>query len=118
MLDSLIVTMVWTFNVSALTLSQRADLLRRVVLWSWDILLVLVFGELAWAFWALWTGQSEMVCVVSCWMGLNLLLTVGAARRHAATLTPGQIVLLCSWWLALLAMLLRACFATDLRLSR
>jgi len=114
-LDSLIVTMVWTFNLSALTLSQRADLLRQVVLWSWNLVVVLVFGELAWAFWALWTGQSEVVCVVSCWMGLNLLVTVSAAKRYASTLTSGQLVLLCSWWLALLATLLRALCATDLR---
>ncbi len=97
-------TLVWTFNVSALTLTYRADLLKRVVLGSWNLLVFLVGLELAWSVWALSTGQPMPIVVAACWLGLNLLVTVNAARKHAQTLTSGQVVLLCSWWLGLLGM--------------
>ena len=116
-LDSLILTLVWTFNIAAVVLTRHAHLLRRVVLASWDLFMLLVAAELAWSLWALFTGQPAVVCMAVCWLGINLLVTARLARRYAAELSPRQIVLLCSWWLGLLAMVARAISLAGLRES-
>ena len=108
MIDSLMLTMVWTVNLSALTLARRADLLRRVVLSSWELLVALALAQFAWSLWLLYSGAPAIVTTAAIWLGVNLLLTVGIVKRHAQALSGGQIVLVCSWWLGLLAMLLHA----------
>ncbi|MBI2297789.1 MAG: hypothetical protein HYU66_02340 [Armatimonadetes bacterium] len=111
--DSLVTTTLWAFNLAALLMtrrSRRADLLRRVVLRSWDLLVGLAALQMAWSLWSLWSGQPVAISLAVCWLGVNLLMTVNTARRYAAELSPQQIVLLCSWWIALLAMVTRALF--------
>jgi hypothetical protein len=101
-------TLVWTFNVSAITLAHRADLLRRVVFNSWELLVLLAVAQCVWSLWILYVGAPAVVAMAAIWLGVNLLLTVGLVQRHARDLSGGQIVLVCSWWLGLLAMLLHA----------
>lgn len=108
MFDTLILALIWTFNLSALALTFRADWLRRVVLSSWELIVFLVIVELAWSIWALWTGQPAPVVMAACWLGINLFCTVNVARRQAERLASGQIVLLCSWWMGLLGMVMAA----------
>lgn len=104
MFDSLILAMIWTFNLAAIVLMVRADLVRKVVLNSWELIGGLLALELLAAVWALVTGQPPAVTVCACWLGLNLLLTVNVARAHGEKLQSGQVVLLCSWWIGLLGM--------------
>ena len=108
MLSALILTLIWTFNLSALALGYRGDLLKRVVFWSWELIVLLTIVELGWTAWALVTDQPPVVCATSVWLGVNLLITVSLARERGAVLAEGQLVLLCSWWLGLLAMMGRA----------
>ncbi len=105
MFATLVLALVWTFNLSALVLTYRADLLRRVVLNSWELLVFLCAAELGWSLWALWTSQPAPVVIASTWLGINLLVSANLARQHARELKPQQVVLLCSWWIGLLAMM-------------
>jgi hypothetical protein len=107
-------TLIWTFNLTAIVLTQRSGLLRQVVVNSWNLLLVLAAIEVIWSLWAISTGQAMAVVVAAGWLGLNLVVTLREASRHARELSSGQIVLLCSWWIALLAMLVHAVAITGL----
>jgi len=106
-------TLVWTFNLSAITLAHRSDLLRRVVFGSYELLVLLAVAQFGWSLWILYAGAPTVVAVAAIWLGLNLLITVGLVRRHARELSGGQIVLVCSWWISLLAMLLWALQCGD-----
>jgi hypothetical protein len=101
-------TLVWTFNLSAITLAHRGDLLKRVVLSSWELLALLAVAQLGWSIWIIYVGAPTLVGVAALWLGLNLLITISMVKKQAHDLTGGQIVLVCSWWVALLAMLLAA----------
>ena len=114
MWDSLVLTLIWTFNIALLVLVTRADVLRRVVLRSWEILFLLVALELVWSGWTLYTGQAPLVVMAALWLGVNLLITVNLARRYARVMTSTQVAMLCSWWLALLGMALSALHQSGL----
>ena len=101
-------TLVWTFNRTAITLAHRSDLLRRVVFSSYELLVLLAVAQFGWSLWILYVGAPAVVAVAAIWLGLNLMITLSLVRRHARDLSGGQIVLVCSWWLSLLVMLLWA----------
>lgn len=108
MLHPLILALIWTFNLSAVLFAYRADWLKQLVLRSWELICLLVAVELAWAVWALVSGQPIILVVAACWLGINLLVTVNLARRHAAEMNPEQVVLMCAWWLGLAGMCVAA----------
>ncbi len=108
MLDTLVLALIWTFNIAAVVLTIRADLLKRVVLGSWELILGLVVLELGYSLWAVFTGQPPAVMLTAGWLGLNLVLTVNVAMRNARRLAEGQIAILCSWWIALVGMMVAA----------
>jgi len=106
--DTLILTLLWTFNIAAIVLASSSDVLKKVVINSSDLLVILALAQVLWSLWIFFAGAPMLVTMAAIWLGVNLLLTVGAVRRHAARLSSGQIVLVCAWWIGLLAMLLRA----------
>lgn len=107
-MDRLVLTSIWCFDIAAVVLSLRADLLQKVVFSSWHLLGALVAAELAWTAWAILSGQPPTVMFAAAWLGVNLVVTVNLARRHAARFRHHQVVLLCAWWIALLGMVVAA----------
>ncbi len=112
--DRLILASIWCFDIAAVVLSLRADLLQRVVFSSWHLIGVLVAAELGWAVWAVVSGQPPEVTFAAVWFGLNLVITVNLARKYAVRFQHHQVVLLCAWWIALLGMVVAAVQSSGL----
>lgn len=108
MWDRLILTSIWCFDIAAVVLSVRADLLQKVVFSSWHLIGVLVAAELAWTVWAVTSGQPAEVTFAAVWLGFNLVITVNLARKYADRFRHHQVVLLCAWWIAMVGMVVAA----------
>lgn len=108
MLDTPVLALIWTFNLSAVLLALRPEAVKKAVVSSWEVVLLIVLAQLAWVGYVLYTGAPFGIALTALWLGLNLMATLAVTRAAPQRLTPFQVVLLCAWWLGLLAMLVRA----------